>query len=186
MSTPTSGSPEASAAPPPAPGPWASDALPRHPMADVEPADVEQPSTIRTAVRLMYLGAVLSLVGLVTIPFQTDAVRDALEDSDSSLTASEVDTAVNATVAMFVVFGLIGVGLWIWMAVKNGQGLSWARVVATVLGGLNILSVLAGLVQGNTTGVSIVVNVVSLVLAAVILWLLYRPESSRFYDLRSR
>ena len=152
MSTPTSGPREPNPVPTPPsppPGPWASDNLPHHPMADYRPAEAEQPPPIRTAVRLMFVGAALSLLGLLLVPFETDRLRDAIEDSDSSLTASEVDTAVNVTVASIAVIGLIGAGLWVWMAVKNGQGRSWARVVATILGGLNILSVLSGLVQGN-------------------------------------
>ena len=71
------------------------------------------------------------------------------------------------------------------MAVKNGQGRSWARVVATVLGGLSVLSTLSNLAQGNTTALSLVLSLVGIVLAAVILWFLYRPESSRFYTARS-
>jgi hypothetical protein len=186
--TPTSGPSDPNANPPPPepPGPWASDNLPAHPMAGYRPAEVEQPPPIRTAVRLMLVGAALSLLGLLLVPFETDTLRDAIEDSDGSLTASEVDTAVDVTVATIVVISLIGAGLWVWMAVKNGQGRSWARVVATILGGLNILSVLSGLVQGNTTPLSLALSLVTLALAAVILWLLYRPEASRFYDARSR
>lgn len=184
MSDPTSGPFETP--PPPPSGPWASDNLPPHPMSGYERAPVEQPSTILTAVRLMYLGAVLSLLGVLLTFTQTDAIRDAVEDSDSSLTASEVDDLVNITVASAIVAGLIGVGLWVWMAVKNGQGRSWARVVATVLGGLNIVFTLINLAGGTATPLTVVSGLVSLVLAGVILYLLYRPESTRFYDFRSR
>ena len=55
MSDPTSGPSETP--PPPPSGPWASDNLPPHPMSGYEPAPVEQPSSILTAVRLMYVGA---------------------------------------------------------------------------------------------------------------------------------
>jgi hypothetical protein len=72
------------------------------------------------------------------------------------------------------------------MAVKNGQGRSWARVVATVLGALSILFNLFGLAGGGATAASLVFSLVSLALAAAILFLLYRPESTRFYDFRSR
>jgi hypothetical protein len=72
------------------------------------------------------------------------------------------------------------------MAVKNGQGRSWARVVATVLGALNILFTLFGLVGETATSLTVVMSLISLALAGVILFLLFRPESSRFYDFRSR
>jgi hypothetical protein len=172
--------------PPPPTGPWASDNLPPHPMSGYAPQPVEQPQSIRTAVQLMYVGAALSLLGVLLTFTQTDAIRDAIEESDDSLTASEIDTVYNITIASAVVAGLIGVGLWVWMAVKNGQGRSWARVVATVLGALNIVFTLFGLAGDTATSLTIVSSLVSLALAAVILFLLYRPESTRFYDFRSR
>lgn len=172
--------------PPPPSGPWATDNLPPHPMSGYEPAPVEQPPSILTAVRLMYVGAALSLLGVLLTFTQTDAIRDAVEDSDDTLTASEIDTLVNVSIASAVIAGLVGVGLWVWMAVKNGQGRSWARVVATVLGALNIVFTLFSLAGGTATPLTLVSSVVSLVLAAVILYLLYRPDSTRFYDFRSR
>ncbi len=184
MSDPTSGPFETP--PPPPSGPWASDNLPPHPMSGYQPAPVEQPDSIRTAVRLMYIGAALSLLGVLLTFTQIDAIRDAIEDSDDTLTSSEVDTLVNVSIGSAVVAGLVGVGLWVWMAVKNGQGRSWARVVATVLGALNIVFTLLGLAGGTATAVTLVSSLVSLVLAGVILYLLYRPESTRFYDFRSR
>ena len=44
--------------------------------------------------------------------------------------------------AFAVVIGILAVGLWIWMARANAKGRTWARVVASVLFGLNTLSVL--------------------------------------------
>lgn len=172
--------------PGPAGGPWASDRLPPHPMASAPPPEVEQPPSIRTAVRLMFVGAALSVLSVLVSFTQTDAMREAIEDSDSSLTASEVDAVVSVVVAFGVVFGLVGVGLWIWMAIANGRGKSWARVVATVFAGLNVAGTLFSLAGGGAIGASVALGLVSAVLAAVILVLLYRPESSRFYDLRSR
>jgi hypothetical protein len=184
VSDPTSG--PFDTPPPPPSGPWASDNLPPHPMTGHAPQPVEQPSSIRTAVRLMYIGAALSLSGAVVTLAQIDAIRDTIEDDNPSFSASEVDTAVNVTVGATVIAGLVGIGLWVWMAVKNGQGRSWARVVATVLGALSILFNLFGLASGGATAASLVFSLVSLALAAVILFLLYRPESTRFYDFRSR
>jgi hypothetical protein len=81
--------------------------------------------------------------------------------------------------AVAVIIGLISVGLWVWMAVMNRKGRSWARIVATVLGGLNIVFTVIGLTQD--VGIGTIVNIVTIVLAAAILWLLYRPESSAYY-----
>jgi hypothetical protein len=184
VSNPTSGPFETP--PPPPSGPWASDNLPPHPVSGYAPQPVEQPPSIRTAVRLMYVGAALSLLGVVLTLVQIDTIRDTIEDDNPSFSASEVDTAVNVTVGATVIAGLVGIGLWVWMAVKNGQGRSWARVVATVLGVVNILFNLFGLAGGGATAASLVFSLVLLALAAVILFLLFRPESTRFYDFRSR
>lgn len=154
-------------------------------MAYAPRPDVPQPNSILQAVRLMYLGAVISAIGIVIGFTQTDAVREAIEDGSPELTDSEVDTFVNVAVGFAVVVSLIGVGLWIWMAIMNGKGQSWARVVATVFGALNVGSTLIGLAQGGTTTVSLIANLVSVALAAVILFLLYRPESSRYYEAKS-
>jgi hypothetical protein len=184
LSTPTSGDPGGDGTPGQV-GPWASDNLPPHPMSYAAPMDMEQPPSIRLAVRLMWVGAALGLLGALLTLTQTDAIRDAVEDSDSSLTASEVDTVVNVIVASGMVIGLIGVGLWLWMASANGQGKSWARVVATVLGGLNIVGTLFGLTGPGATAASTGTALVGLALAIMILVLLYRPDSSRYYEFKS-
>lgn len=75
--------------------------------------------------------------------------------------------------------GLLGAALWLWMAYANKAGKSWARVVATVLGGLNILFTLFSLSGGG--GLNLIINVLTIALAAYILYLLYRPESSAYY-----
>lgn len=162
------------------PGPWASDY--RSPAA----GPMAKPQTILQAVKLMYVGAGLTVLGVLASLLQVDTIRDSIEDSDSSLTSSEVDSAVAFTMAFIVVTALIGVGLWLWMASANGNGKSWARVVATVLGGLNILFTLLGVVSGGSTPLSLLISVVNLVLAGYILWLLWRPESTQYYEAMSR
>jgi hypothetical protein len=67
------------------------------------------------------------------------------------------------------------------MAWKNGQGRSWARVVATVLGAFNVLGTLGSFTQPGATGVTVTISIVNMVLAIVILVLLWRKESSSYY-----
>jgi hypothetical protein len=161
---------------PATPGPWASDY--RSPVA---PA-ASRPRTIATAVKLMYLGAGLTVLGVLLTILQIDAIRDSIEDSDSTLSDSEVDSLVAGSIAFIVVFSLVAVGLWLWMASANGKGRSWARVVASVLGGLSILWTLLGFLGGNATPLSLLVSVINLGLAGYILYLLWRPESTQFYE----
>lgn len=162
-------------------GPWASD---HRPPPEVPP-EPDPPPSLMTAVRLMYVGAGLSAVGIVMNLVQRDEIREEIAESDASLTESELDSAVNVAMVASVVVGLVVVGLWIWMARSNQRGRRWARTTATVLGVLSIVSLVSTLGMQQSTAFGTVLGVVSVVLAAVILYLLYRPDSSRYYDLRS-
>jgi hypothetical protein len=161
--------------------PPAYPAMPPPPFPNGEAVPKPQPpSSILNAVRLMYVGAALSAFGFLVGLLTQDDIRDQIAEDNPDFTASEVDRAVTVGVVFTVVIGLIAVGLWVWMAETNRRGRKWARVVATVLGGLNIVLTLIGLTQN--TGLGIVVNVVTIALAGAILWLLYRPESSQYYE----
>ena len=149
-------------------------------------AQVTQPGSVATAVKLMYLGAALSLLSVVvsflTLDTIKDTVADAIRESDPDATQGMIDTAYTVTLFMTVVMGLIAVGLWLWMAWKNGQGRSWARIVATVFAGLNVLFSLGSFTQPGMTGITAVFSVINIVLAIVILVLLWKKESTAFYE----
>jgi hypothetical protein len=138
------------------------------------------PKPILTAAKLMYVGALLSLIGGVFAILGRDAVREEAARQDPDASPSDIDAFVNTFTGFMVVIALIAVALWLWMAAANKKGRSWARIVATILGGLNILFGLWGLTAG-AFDIGTLINLISPALAAVILYLLYRPESSEFY-----
>ncbi|GIG19352.1 hypothetical protein Cch01nite_00760 [Cellulomonas chitinilytica] len=144
---------------------------------------VERPASVTRAVQLMYAGAALSLVGIVVAWATKSSLRDTVATATPSLSASELDTAVTIALTVATVVGLVGVGLWLWMAAANNAGRSWARIVATVFGGLNVVSTLYSLV--SSAGPAIILNLLSVALAVVILVLLWRPASSEYYRSRS-
>ncbi len=145
----------------------------------------EQPASIALAVKLMLVGAALSVLSLVysltTLGGLKDDIAQQMRESDASVSQSTIDAAYGVAIVFAFLFGLVGAGLWVWMAWKNGQGRGWARVVATVFGGFNALGLVFSL-GGNGDAISLVSSVISVVLAAVILVLLYRKESSEFYS----
>jgi NhaP-type Na+/H+ or K+/H+ antiporter len=149
-------------------------------------APVEQPSTIRLAVRGMWVGAAISFIGIVVAFAQRDELRDQFREADSSLSSSDLDTAVAAGLTFIGVIGVVAMGLWLWMATTNGQGRAWARTVATVLGGLNIVFTALGFFGDQLTPLNVFFSILGIALAATILVLLYRPESTAYYDYRSR
>ena len=141
------------------------------------------PTSLLAAVKLMYVGAGLSLLGMFFALATRSQLRDQLFEEDPEQSAEELDRAVNMASGVSVVIGLIAVGLWLWMAQANGRGEAWARIVATVLFGLNIVLTAYNLAQ--TTGFGVVVNITSIVLSGAILWLLYRKDSNAYYTARS-
>src|SRR5215207_5868909 len=163
-----------SALPPDPSGAQSSDQGPPPPVA---PSNVA-PSNM-AAVKLMYVGAGLALLGMLYGLATRDQIRDRLAEDDPDMTPGELNRAVNVQTGVTVVVGLIAVGLWLWMAQTNGRGLVWARKVATVLFGLNLIVIVYVLTQ--TSGFGVVVNIVSIALAGSILWLLYRKDSNAYY-----
>ncbi len=157
------------------------------------PPDPPRPSPLSTAVKLMWVGAGLALLNMLsTFLFIGDireGVEDGLSDGGTSVSDSTVDAAVTLGIIFGVVIGLITVALWVWMAVMNGKGRSWARVVATVLGGLGLLFGLIGLAGGTfgaqTTPVSLASGVINVILAIAILVLLWNSQNTEYYRAHS-
>lgn len=144
-----------------------------------------QPSSIKTAVMLMRVGALLSLLTLLTAFLFRDDIRETVEkslrDADAGVTADTIDAAVAVTLGISVFFGLLGVALWLWMASANGKGRSWARIVATIFFGISVLSNLVSLAQPQA-GLQRGLGLVSLILGAVIIVLLWKKESTAYYN----
>lgn len=160
--------------------------MPVAPQYRAQPASgapVERPSSVTRAVQLMYVGAVLSAVGVVVTWTTRAQLRDQVAAASPTLTADQVESAATISLAVATVVGLVAVGLWLWMAAANAAGRSWARVVATVLGGLGVLSAVFSLM--TATGVTVATQLLSLVLAVAILVLLWRPASSEYVQARS-
>ncbi len=156
------------------------------PQSGVPQPDVTPPPSIRLAVRLMWAGAVVSVlsvvVGLLTYGAFKDDVTEQLRSEDAGVSQDVIDAAVAVGITFVIAAGLIGVGLWLWMAWKNGQGRAWARTVATILGAINVVFTLLGFAGGQSEPFTLVLSVVNLALAAVILVLLWKKESTTFYD----
>ncbi len=169
-------------------------AYPGHPgsYAAAEPAAPapRRPRSIEIAVRLMWAGAVLSgvslIVTLVTLGSLKDHVRQGLRDNHTSYTAHDFDTLFHTVVILAVIEALIAIGLWLWMAWKNGAGRRWARTVSTLLGGLSLVLSLYAIVSGTTIAASLILTLLNLLLAIAILAFLWRGESSEFYRATAR
>lgn len=102
----------------------------------------EAPASVQRAVKFMYAGAALNvvylIVGLATIGNLKTQIRKALPHD----TASQINKIEVADIVLVIVVGLIGIGLWIWMARANAAGHNYARIMGTVLFGIDTLVIL--------------------------------------------
>lgn len=167
------------------PGGPGAGPMPQAPPVPGAPTPASKPSSIAQAVRLMYVGAVLTLLGGLLTPLIKDDLRrsmaDAMSGQPTPMTADQLEVIVNVVVVVSVVFGFIWAGVWLLMAWVIGKGKSWARVVATVLFALNLVSFLAGLAQGQATGLVLVVNLLTMLVGAAVIALLWRKDSSAYF-----
>lgn len=159
---------------PPSPAPTGA------PYGGPPPGDPEKPTSIVAAVGLMWVGAALSLIGIALTFLFTDEVREEIERQDTGLSASEVDTAVTIGIIFGVAIGLVAVGLWVMNAVFSSKGHGWARIVASVLYGFNLVFSLIGLAQ-PAPAMSRISSLVGLLVATGAVIALWMPDSSRFF-----
>jgi len=160
-----------SAAMPPAPD---SAPVPRGPA----------PSSVVNAVRLMYLSAVLGIIGLVATFATKDALRDSIKESQPELTGSELDLAVNIALGFAVALGVVFTVLWLVLASFVRKGRNWARIVTWIVAGIGVLSVVGIFGQ---PALNIVLALVGVIIdIAIIVLLAIKPSSEYFSSSRPR
>ena len=145
-----------------------------------QPARPVAPPPVQMAVKLMYVGAGLSAIGLVLTLVTIGSLKSAILKAHPLDTTSQIHAAQRAVVVAAIVGGLIAIGLWIWMARKNGAGKKWARNVATVLFAINTLDLLSTLIQAHAA-ISLAFGGLVWLAGLGAIVLLWRAESSQFY-----
>ena len=161
-----------------------------------EPERPAAPAPVRTAVKLMYAGAAASAVSLLTSLAYTLAylvgTKDAIRQTHLSFSGMGSCSAghchaaeVYTFLALLMVFSLIPIGVWLWMARANSQGRNWARTLSTLLFGLAALE-LTYATTGNglsfgVTAVSPIFPALTGLVGAAAVWLLWRPASTTFF-----
>jgi hypothetical protein len=158
------------APPPNFEGPGMFSAPPRPPI----------PQSVATAVKLMYVGAALEVIGLIIALASTSSIRTAVRKAKPNDTTSQINSVVHAEQAAIVVGAIIGVALWVWMARKNQAGRNWARVLGTVFFGIATLTTLASVAE-HTEILSKLLSIIVWIIGLVIVVLLWRRESSSFF-----
>jgi hypothetical protein len=145
-----------------------------------EPVRPGPPPSVVMAVRLMYAGAVVSALSLIVGLATVGSLRTSLHKSDPSLTTSQLHNLQTVVVVGSVFIGVISIGLWVWMALMNKAGKSWARIVATVLFGLDTLFLLLGLARAGAAAGTLV-SILTWLIGGGAIFYLWRKDSSAYF-----
>ena len=146
----------------------------------VEPERPPAPVSVQNAVKLMYVGAAVSTVSLVISLVDIGGTKDAIKKARPSLTAAQVNQLNTFIITLAIVSGVVGVGLWLWMAKSNSQGRNWARIVSSVLFGLATLDLFGVLSQPKTL-LGLVFPVLTWLIGLGAVILLWRKDSTAFF-----
>jgi len=143
--------------------------------------------TVRAAVKLMYVGAGVSTVNLILLLAVIADIKAYHAILGHHLTASQVSVVSAGFMTLVIVWDLVPIALWLWMARANGRGRNWARVLSTVLFGAATLN-LTGVIGPPGIRLTLVpqaygptLPVLYWVVGLAVVWLLWRPSSRAFF-----
>jgi hypothetical protein len=138
------------------------------------------PPSVQTAVKFMYAGAVLSLVSIAISLATVSSTKRVFEQGSSPLTPSQINDFVAAIVGLLIVIGLIGAGLWLFVARFCLRGKNWARITGTVLFALSTLDNLGSLGFSRFSPAYLYGLLGWLVGLCAVIYL-WRPDSTAFF-----
>jgi hypothetical protein len=151
--------------------------------AAVVPSD--RPRYVLISVILMYAGGVVAAVSAALTYFiaPREALREAAEQSlqqrKQAVTPQAVDALVNSTVTMVVSIMVVSAIVWAVIGYFTSRRMNWARMIATVLG---VLNVFATFTFFGRTPSALLIMMIGLVAVA----LLWAPASRQWFGTTSR
>jgi len=148
------------------------------------------PPSITNAVKLMYAGAVLSAISIIAAAVTANTIRPYIVKhirtvGGKPITAAQVTSLVHFEVGLSIAGGVVGLFLWLWMARKNGQGRSWARVLSSVLFVLCTLD-LVNIFRGGASGFSTAAAALTWLAGLGTIIMLWLPASSLYFTSQRR
>ena len=143
--------------------------------------------TVRAAVKLMYAGAAVSTVNLIILMALIGDAKAYHAMLGYHLTAAQVSRLTTLFITVSILWALVPIALWLWMARACGRGRNWARIVSTLLFGVATLD-LTGFFGPRGFRVSLVLTVFGPTIPVLywlvglaVVWLLWRPASRAFF-----
>ncbi|NYJ73836.1 MULTISPECIES: hypothetical protein [Allobranchiibius] len=145
------------------------------------------PPSVHQTVRLMYAGAVLSvLAALVELHARGD-IRASLERHNAHtggrrLGAHDISDAAGFTVSFMVCAAILSAILWLALAWGIRHGSRRARLFGTVLAVLCVLKVYGTLTQGGTPVLGVLVDLAQLAVAVAVTVLMWSRRSAAHFE----
>ena len=166
----------------PSPGPY-----PAPPQEHTGAVRRTPPRTVQRAFVLMLVSAGLTALNVV---FSFAFEGQVQQKIDAAVNSGAVQPSHSVNLASTASGGIVGVGLWIWMAYANRAGHSWARITGTVFFGISCLSVVFGLIVaavvsqwlGAVAAISALLSVGEWVLGLLTVILLWNKRSSEYFN----
>jgi Protein kinase domain len=188
------GGPGAPGGPPRSPVPGPAAPWPQAPQPDPlarytpAPRNPWRPTSVVTAVWLMYGGAVLTVLSMFIDLVVISHLRTAYLADHPLLDQAGINR-INALAGagdLAVIIGcVIGVSLWLTLAVAANRGHGWTRVVGTVLFGIDTLVFIATIGRPGIQGIKTIHTLIWLV-GLVTIVMLWQRQASQFFAARRR
>jgi hypothetical protein len=105
--------------------------------------------TAVTAVRLMYLGAVVELAAAVTILATVGNVRASMVHRNPGYTQAQWHEVVAGKLGPTAAAAGVAAAFWLWMAWANGRRHRWAKILFALFFGVNAFGLGNGLAGGS-------------------------------------
>jgi hypothetical protein len=106
---------------------------------------------VLTAVKLMYVGALVELATAITLLASLGQVRSSVVDSDPGLTAAGWNAVVAGQIDPLVISAGVAVLFWLCAAWAYGRGKRWPGFAFAIFFAANTWSLLGGLSRGSAS-----------------------------------
>jgi eukaryotic-like serine/threonine-protein kinase len=161
--------------------PWPQSS-PADAMAQYTPAPARpwRPTSVVTAAWLMYAGAAASLLGMLIDVSVIGQIKTDYLNHHPLVNPASVNATAAGGVVVTIVGSLICIGLWLWLAAACKRGHGWARIVGTVLFGINTLGYIVTLARPGIPAIKSVHLLIWLIGLVTVIQL-FRRQSGEFF-----
>jgi serine/threonine protein kinase len=164
----------------PWPPPSSPDALSRYTPAPLQPW---RPTSVLTAVRMMYSGAVASVLGLLIDLSVISQLKYAWQDAHPLLSPTGVNRLAGIGDFAVVIGSAISITMWLVLASAAKKGRGWARTTGTVLFGVDTLGLIVTIGRPGIAEIK-AIHLVIWLIGLVTVVLLWQPRSSEYFSFR--